>query len=239
MAKKGTATEPKQDRMSIFAERLMSFDLHAPLRSWKVDRFLESLSSRRKLSLDVLGIRREIWQAAYTSVLDHIYVKSEHPAWVSEAREFLKCLADLRSTIASVRRFDVEHLSRVLIHFADGHLQLRDDEHYEAVESSTTMLLECLAKVDIRLESYLDRKALPIYSTPGNRADHFIRSFAQRSAETWRRQIAPVLDSKRDRRDFVGLLATALDDLKYPRAGKQMNSDDWLYQRVGTYDIWK
>jgi hypothetical protein len=84
----------------------------------------------------------------------------------------------------------------------------------------------------------LDQNLVPQIRS-SNRADPFIRSFAEASAIAWRSAVAPQLQRRRDRSDFCGLIATALDDFDYPRIGKQMGSDGWLYSRIGKYDIWK
>lgn len=237
MANAIKASKPNDDRFLTFLQSLDRVEFDTCSSPLKLDHYILSLSSRLQMQIDIGSVRGGLRSAAVRAARYEIYLRREFPAWKSQADDFLSRLKALRVALNDFRAFAPDHLSEVLINLAED--DRSPAKACERVELETSTLLEFLGKVDIRLLSFLEVNVLPEYELPSNRADYFIREFAKLSAEAWRKCIRPSLETKRDRSDYVGLLGTALDEFGYPRVGDQVNSDVWLYQRVGTFDIWK
>jgi len=231
--------ELQSDQISAFYERIRSFDFRAPLHHWKIDFYLETLAKRREVKFDVLRLRWKLWRSAYVASFRDQYERKEKPALRADAVAWLQSLENVQAQLRelSIRPDDVAQVMVYTPDQADEQSPGFDQE--QVIEKDTRELLDFLSEVEGRIGSYLSRNWLPSVGSRGNRTDHFIRTFAEMSAIAWRSTITPELLRSRDRSDFVGIMGCTLDDLGYPRVGIQAGSDDWLYQRVGKYNIWK
>jgi hypothetical protein len=224
--------KPKREDMSMFFGRVRDYDLGAHS---KLDDHLERLSVRRRTTFDTASLKWRIWRSAYMASWHHRWVHQQRPEYVLMAERFLATLDRLMSEMVSLR-VDPDVFAMVA-----ENASLPSWPSYKqeaAVGSETRSLLANLRATEDQVRSYLNRHFIED-SPSSNAADHFVRCFAETTAIAWRAAVSPKLERTRDRGDFVGILGVALDDFGYPRSGKQLNSDRWIYDRVGRYDIWK
>ncbi len=233
------AVDPDGDnKFSASAEAsIAGLDLNAPTGAFQLDDYLRKLSDRLKRPIDTVAARKAIAGAAVGAARYEIHEREEFPKKSQEATEFLAKLEAILASFRELRKIDPGRLSEVLIPIdeSDGSDPAADEEQ---VEIRTSALKSAFQAMEVRLESYLETNVLPTYATPSNKTDCFIRKFVENAADAWRKFINKSLD-RTHRGDFAGLVGTALDDFGFRRIGIQVGSDDWLYQRIGKYDIWK
>lgn len=225
--------EPDQS-LSTFYRQVRDFDVSAPLGRWKLDNHLLALGERRQVQFCVVTMRRRLWRAAYVASLNDAFERNEKPVLAAEASEFVAKLQVIETALSRLRARP-ENLAQVLWHIPDAGRAMPSHEQHEAIEASTRALMSVLAEAEAKIRTYQHENILPRRSG----RSPFIRIFAETSAIAWRSSVAPELQRKRDRGDFVGMMGAALDQFGYPRDGIQVGSDDWLYERVGKYKIWK
>lgn len=216
---------------------ILSMELDAPDGAFQLDGYLRKLSDRSRRPIEVVSVRKAMAYAVISAARYEIEERKEFPKKVQEASEFLAKLKGLRASFCELKEIDARRLSEVVVPIdeSDGSDPAGNEE---LVEIRTEALKGALRLMEIHLGSYVEANALPSYATPSNKTDCFISRFVENAAGVWRKFIDKSLD-RSDRSNFAGLIGTALDDFGFRRVGIQVGSDDWLYQRIGKYDIWK
>lgn len=204
-----------------------SFDNEAPFYSYKVDALIQRILSKRRLIRDPLKVRKSLWMSAYVSALNDRGVRLLQ----SDAKFFLARLSAALTAIGSIPRSDPNDLTLALELNADRAKELsRLDralkEHHDILE-----LVQVVDRTSDVISAFLKDYVARTPERGSNREDTFIRGFIESCADSWKQNFGADL-TKKDRSEFVGLLATALDDFRYPKTDEQKKSDSWLYNRV-------
>lgn len=213
------------------AEKLRSFDINAPIGTWKIDTATDRLLQTRSLP-GVVPYRLVRWHMKNCCATGLRTARSLAEARLidASAKNFQEMLAALRALAFNISKLETDVLvDYVVLPYSEN--PLSHEAQAEEIEDDLRKAKALSGALVAYIDRFNDRTQYVGPYTPPNRVVPFTFGFIQALADCWRRMFsqAPI---RSDLADMTFLTAMALSDFGYLLSSSQQKSDIWLSDRI-------
>ncbi|MBY0382770.1 MAG: hypothetical protein K2W78_12730 [Xanthobacteraceae bacterium] len=208
-------------------QRVLEEKRRAPSGSLKVDRLLKVLIDKRRVPHDGFAVRTELLRCVLVAVISDEIALDRHPTQAAKAKKLLSKLSSIQSELEGAIFSDLPDLA-LAVKIKDS--DLPHSQEFLTVLQRLRKFETELAGFKVSISSFVDSLTVAPDRRANNREDPFIRTMIELAATQWNEVFGELTHD--DRADFHRLIATILDDLKFPRSEAAL-FEKRLYDRIG------